>query len=219
MAELWDTFICLDTETGGTNPAVNQILTLDATAVRLQGGQLHAIGQAFHGEFAIDPGLQLEPRALAVNGIDPQTWSGQRGALVLRGFQEWVRQTCGQGYVIPMGYNVGFDLEMLKAEYLRHPGGGRYTDSLSYRSVDVLQLAVLAVALGFLPATKSLKLVDVCALLGIPTEGAHSSAVDVRLTLDAFNALTKRMGLSAGLSSGKVKEGPADLPQLEMGLE
>lgn len=191
--ELWDTFVCLDTETGGVNPRENQILTLDAQAVRLVNGKLETLGGAFHGELAIDPELKLDPRALEVNGINPQTWQGIRPSRVLGDFVRWVRSACGQGYVIPMGFNVCFDLDFLREEFRRHPAAGRLTDALSYRSLDVMQLAHFARALGYLPQMPSMKLTDLCQALGIPVAGAHSSAVDVRLTIDLFNAIASRL--------------------------
>ena len=200
MAECWGKFICFDTETSGVHAGVHQILTMDARVVEwtANGWGLH--GRPFHGEVAFIPGRQVDAKALLVNGINQHTWEGEKEILILREFIRWAREEMGDTYNLPMGFNVGFDIDFLKAAFARHPSL-KFTDALSYRSLDVAQMAMWARVVGVLPDTRDMKLTTLCKALKIDTEGAHDSSVDVRMTFDLFEVLYELLG---GTSQGEL---------------
>lgn len=193
MSECWGKFICFDTETSGLHPSVHQVLTLDARVVEWAAAGWELTGKPFHGKVAFMDECEVDARALKVNRIDRNAWEGEKEILVLREFIRWAREEMGDTYSLGMGFNVSFDIGFLKAAFARHPSL-KYTDALSHRGLDVMQMALWARVIGVVPETKDMKLTTLCDAMKIDTSGAHDSAVDVRLTFDLFKALYDALG-------------------------
>lgn len=187
MPDNWKRGILLDTETSGTDPKLHQVLTVDAIAIAREGHQFAGF-ETFHAQVEIQPWAQLDSMALSINKIDPRTWTGDSEATVVAKLIHWVRQVSGDGYQMVYGYNAGFDVDFLKAMF--HRARQRWTDAFSYRTLDVMQLAMWARVQGRLALPDgNVRLGSVAGELGIDASGAHDSAADCKITLDVMNCL------------------------------
>lgn len=188
MADNWTQGVLFDCETSGTDPQRHQILTLDATVIRRGLIAWEAVKEPFHGDLERQPGKLWDKGAVEVNRIDINTWTGETAHTLVDRLVRWVRNAAGDGYQLVFGYNVGFDVDFLKALFT--DAGARWTDAFSYRRMDVLQLVQWSRLTGRLQVpANSLRLVDVAGALGIATDDAHNSAADVKITLDLMNRL------------------------------
>ena len=99
--------VAIDTETGGTNPATDALLSISA-----------CLFDTPHNTFTVfidpEPGLNIEPEAAAVNGYTPELWK-QRGAVplatALRIFKNWLP---ARGNT-PLAHNATFDRQFIEA--------------------------------------------------------------------------------------------------------
>lgn len=99
--------IAIDTETGGTNPNTDALLSISAC-------QFDDPKKQFTVFVAPDPELKIEPEAIAVNGYTPELWL-QRGAVPLREalyrFKSWLPFSGNT----PLAHNASFDKDFIEA--------------------------------------------------------------------------------------------------------
>lgn len=201
MPDNFDKIIVLDTETSGTKPSRNQILTIDAIRAtkHIENDLVQFIpeGEPFHAEVARQSWAVIEPDALRVTGIDIDLWKGEGEDEVIAKLLSWTNTTMESTYNLVCGYNVDFDINFLKRLFHRSIqfGGAdakkTWTRAFSYRSICVMQKALWAHLDGHMSEPPNFKLETVAKHLGVWEEGAHDSAVDVRMTLNVLNELNK----------------------------
>lgn len=99
--------IAIDTEIGGVNPQTDALLSISAC-------YFEAPTKTFTAFIKPDPGLNLNPEAVAVNGYSPEEWE-RRGAVplleALRRFKAWLPYSGNT----PLAHNATFDRQFIEA--------------------------------------------------------------------------------------------------------
>jgi len=160
-------YLLIDTETSGLLPATSDVIEIGACAL---AGDLTLAGPEFHR--LIRPTLPVAREAINVNGhtwaLDPDS-PGWTEALEPRAawlaFEDWIREHYGtRGWIVMVGWNVGFDHAQLKMLCDRAAGWWpfhfqtldlltvcRYLDIRADRSRRSYRLDALAKELGGVP--------------------------------------------------------------------
>src|SRR5258705_4342565 len=175
--------VVVDVETGGFNAATDALLEIAAVLI-----DMTPAGELRRGEthrFHVTPfeGANLEPAALAVNGIDPhhplRPAIDERDALQ-RVFRE-VRRAVRDGgckRAVLVGHNAFFDLQFLNAAVAR--ADVKRNPFHPFSSFDTATLA--GVAYGQTVLMRA----TLAAGLEWDTASAHSAAYDAERTADLF---------------------------------
>ena len=165
--------IALDTETTGLDPAQDRIVEL--AAVRIADGAVAATGP-----FAtlVAPGRPIPPVATGIHGLaDADVAGAPAFPQAIAGLAAW------SGASVVLGWSVGFDLAVLRAEHERH--------GLAWRPPRSLDVAHLVRLVG--PQLPSTSLETAAAWLGIEVAGRHRALADARLAADVYLALLPRL--------------------------
>ena len=161
--------VALDTETTGLNTGRDRMV--QAGAVALRGGAIDN-GETF--ERLIDPDMPIPPSSTAVHGLsDDDMRAAERASEALPALMRWI------GPRVVIGYAIGFDLAMLKAEH------GRL--GLAWRPCRSLCVRQLAAVAGLRLANPSLD--AIAERLGIGIAERHQALGDARVAAAIFNAL------------------------------
>lgn len=181
--------VVVDVETGGFNPNTDALLEIAAVLIEIQGDGSLVPGEIWR--FHVQPfeGANIEPAALAINGIDPhhplRPALPEREALtrLFREVRRAVRQNdCTRAILV--GHNAYFDLNFLNAAVIRteikrnpfHP----------FSSFDTATLS--GVAFGQTVLARALQ----AAGLEWDSTEAHSAAYDARRTAELFCLICNR---------------------------
>ena len=166
-----DSYIVLDTETTGLNPARDKVLEIGAA--RIEHGQ---ITDTF--DTLIDTGVPVPERIMELTGItDAMQAEGKRAEDVFPEFCAF----CGDLPVL--GHNIQFDFSFLKQTavnlgYLFEKNG-----------IDTLRIARKV-----LPDLPSRRLPDLCAHYGIDPGHSHRALDDALATHELLQRLWKEFG-------------------------
>jgi len=172
-----------DTETSGLDNLQNGIISL-AFILEI-GGEIRDEGCLYMN--TIKYGKALNPEALAINGFkysdivafpDPLKVKDQLDNLIARHISKYDRSD----KFIPAGFNVRFDLDMLKTFY--ECMGDRHFWSYfnSRNNLDPMYIVSFLQDSGLLPELDNRKLSTVATYFGIDTSGAHDAIEDIRMT-------------------------------------
>ncbi len=165
--------VALDTETTGLDAGRDRVLQVGAVALN---GRAVLVDDIF--DRLVNPDMPVPPSSTAVHGIsDEDVRSADRAGAVLPALADWI------GGRVVIGYAVGFDLAILKAEHDRHGLPWR-----PCRSLCVRQLAALLA-----PGPKDPSLDAIAGRLGIGIEGRHSALGDARAAAAVYAALVPRL--------------------------
>jgi ribonuclease T len=173
----------IDVETGGFNAKTDALLEIAAVLVSLDDGGYLRRGATFSYHVQPFPGANIEPAALAVNGIDPfQPLRGaipERDALqnIFRDVRQAVRDA-GCTRALLVGHNAHFDLGFLNEAVQRceikrnpfHPFSVLDTASICGVAFGQTVLAQAALASG----------------IGWDAAAAHSAIYDAERTADVL---------------------------------
>lgn len=133
-------FVFFDVETTGVSPRADRLVEI--AAIKYQGRK--EIGRF---SSLINPGIPIPPEATSVHNITTEMVSGARKAEeVLPEFLQFIKGSVGAGY------NVGFDIGMIKEELNR---AGMAIPS-EFQAVDIFQIAKARHAVGVAPGQLSL---------------------------------------------------------------
>jgi ribonuclease T len=181
--------VVVDVETAGFSAAADALLEIAAIIIEMdEHGRLRP-GESAHAHVQPFPGANLDPKALAFNGIDPDHpfREAQPEKDALRTIFSPVRHAVkeqGCTRAILVGHNAFFDLGFLNAavertKYKRNPFH-------PFSTFDTVSLAGLAY--GQTVLAKS------AAAAGLPwDEGeAHSALYDAQQTAELFCAIVNR---------------------------
>lgn len=158
--------LALDIETTGLDVARDRMLSVGA--VRLHGTKLF---RAVFLDRLVDPHVPVPPAATAVHGITDSMVEGAPS------FAEvWPELEAMMSGVVVVGYNIGFDLAILRREV--EAAGGRWPDP---PSLDALRLVA---ALD--PSRTDLDLETVAADFGIGIEGRHTAFGDALVAAELY---------------------------------
>ena len=165
--------VALDTETTGLDTDRDRIVQIGAVALK---GCAVLAGESF--DRTVDPDMPIPPSSTAVHGIsDEDVRTAETASEALPALADWI------GARIAIGYAIGFDLAMLRAEHARCGIPWR-----PHRSLCIRQLASVA---GFrLPAPS---LDAIAGRLGIEIEGRHSALGDARAAAAVYAALVPHL--------------------------
>ncbi|HMA13674.1 MAG TPA: exonuclease domain-containing protein, partial [Kiloniellaceae bacterium] len=163
--------VAIDTETTGLD--VRQDRVVEIAAVRL-GPQ----GLTEHIARLVAPGAPIPPSATAVHGItDEEVAGAEPFAPVMAAVAEWI------GNAVVVGYSVGFDLAVLRAEHERH--GLAWTPPRSLCVRHLLQLVA--------PELPSQSLELAARWLGVESGERHRALGDAETAGRIFHALVPRL--------------------------
>ncbi|NLG56321.1 MAG: DEDD exonuclease domain-containing protein [Rhodococcus sp.] len=168
------TFVVVDLETTGTNPADDAITEIGA--VKIRGGEVI-------GEMAtlVDPGIRLPPQIVAITGITTAMLVGApRIEAVLPSFLEFA-----EGAVL-VAHNAPFDTGFLRSAAARM--------DITWPSFTVLCTVKLARRILTRDEAPSVKLAHLARLFAVETTPTHRALDDARATVDVLHALIARVG-------------------------
>jgi CBS domain-containing protein len=161
--------IVLDTETTGLDVGGDRVVEIGA--IRL-GGPEGAPEDTF--AMLVQPGIAIPPSASRIHGIhDADVIDAPRFADAMAALIKWA------GPSLVIGFSIGFDLAILKAEHERNGLTWRAPRSLDVRYF----LQILA------PALPEQSLDMTAEWLTLPVADRHRALGDARLTAQAFQAL------------------------------
>lgn len=165
-----ETFASLDCETSGLNPEAHEILSLSVVI----------LNESFEVEESIPPfdvrikaSKEVDVNATLINGLNPN--EGISIDEVESSFIKWAALH-GIEKIIPVGYNVSFDLSFVKQHLPKVAG------KFSHHHRDVMQLVEIINDLHQL--TRGEKMFQSCSLgnvlktLGMSDEGSHNAYTD-----------------------------------------
>jgi len=183
-------YVVADTETGGTNPRENALLT--AAFLVLDGETLE---QQEWLEILLEPDLErysVTDRAMEINGIDLNELG--RAGLSYEEAKRRILATLDRydSRKLLVGWNVGtFDGEFIREQLL---GADAFSRQFGYRTVDLHAVMATLAAAGKMPYTKSLEATArYFGVLGSDEKQAHGALEDAVITADVFRALVKLM--------------------------
>lgn len=184
----------LDTETTGLDPATDRVLEIAAVRVTPDG-----VDPQPPWVTLVDPGVPVPASSQAIHGIgDADVRGAPAFAAILDRLVEFV------GDEPLLGYSVGFDLAMLRAEWAR--AGLAWTPP---RCLDVRHLVQIAI-----PELRAPSLEAAAARLGLACEGRHRALSDARLTALVFRALLAPLRTRGVLTLGQAERASLALSQL-----
>ena len=182
--------LILDTETGGLDPEKHSILQVGAILWELDAP---IVGQPVFEQKIIEMPCNVDPEALAVNGIDIARH--RQVALTpgeaLHGFKRWLDQHFDEEKVVLGGHNIGFDVSFIRRLYrvcYGEDGAKLYEERFSHRTLDTASIARFLIMAGLVPVQdpKSNSLFE---HFGVSPERPHDALEDAIATARLLNKL------------------------------
>jgi ribonuclease T len=181
--------VAVDVETAGFDPQRHALLEIAASIVRMDAEGRLSPGPVISSHVLPFIGAELDPRALAFTGIDPdhpfRDAVPEKDALtrVLAPIRKAVKAT-GCNRAILVGHNAAFDLSFLKAAVERT--GFKRSPFHSFSVFDTVTLAGLAYGQTVLARAAQE------AGLGWDNREAHAAVYDVQQTARLFCTIVNR---------------------------
>jgi len=181
--------VAVDVETGGFDPQRHALLEIAASIIRMDAEGWLSPGPVISCHVLPFIGAELDSRALAFTGIDPdhpfRDAVPEKDALnrVLTPIRKAVKAT-GCNRAILVGHNAAFDLSFLKAAVERT--GFKRSPFHSFSVFDTVSLAGLVFGQTVLARAAQE------AGLGWDNREAHSALYDVQQTARLFCAIVNR---------------------------
>jgi len=169
--------VAMDTETTGLDVKTDRVVEI--AAVRLKGGgQDAADGAAPRYAALVDPGVPIPPASTAIHSLTDDEVAGAAAfPAAMAAFADWV------GKSVVVGYSIGFDLAVLKAEHQRH--GMAWTAPRSLCVRHLLQLVA--------PHLPGQSLEVAAQWLGVEVGERHRALGDAETAGRIFKALLPRL--------------------------
>jgi ribonuclease T len=181
--------VAVDVETGGFDAKTDALLEIAATTIRMDDRGLLQLGETHAAHVEPFPGANIDPKALAFNGIDPDHpfRQAQPEKEALRSLFTPIRhavKASGCKRAILVGHNAFFDLGFVNAAVERcsikrnpfHP----------FSTFDTVSLAGLAYGQTVLARAAQ------CAGLEWDSQEAHSAVYDTEQTARLFCIIANR---------------------------
>ncbi len=181
--------IVVDVETGGFDARRDALLEIAAVTVRMDAQGHLAPHQTHACHVAPFPGANLDPKALAFTGIDPnhpfRDAMEEKAALqhIFTPIRQQVRET-GCSRAILVGHNAAFDLGFINAAVERT--GIKRNPFHPFSTFDTVTLAGLAYGQTVLARAAQ------AAGLEWDSNEAHSAIYDAERTAELFCAIVNR---------------------------
>ncbi|WP_340120154.1 DUF294 nucleotidyltransferase-like domain-containing protein [Pelagibius sp. 7325] len=165
--------VAMDTETTGLDVKTDRVVEI--AAVRLKGGPP---GAAPSYAALVDPGVPIPPASTAIHSLTDDEVAGAAAfPQAMAAFTDWV------GKSVVVGYSIGFDLAVLKAEHQRH--GVAWTAPRSLCVRHLLQLVA--------PHLPGQSLEVAAQWLGVEVGERHRALGDAETAGRIFKALLPRL--------------------------
>lgn len=180
-------FIAFDIESGGTTSDLSLLtayfLVLDDQLNSIESLDLKA--KPNDGKYLLTAG------GMAVNKIDIVKHDSEAVSYSEAGKRLWSflqrHSNSGKIKLIPIGKNVEFDINGITAHLI---GRTTWNNFVSYRTVEVTSLAMVAQITGKLPAGLSLSLGSLAEHFKVVVEGsAHEAKYDTLITVEVLKKL------------------------------
>ena len=178
--------VVVDVETAGFNSQTDALLEIACIPILLNEQGVFYPGEALHAHIEPFAGANLEPRALAFTGIDPNNpmrkaiAEDEKDALrrIFKGLKE-VRKAEDCRQCVLIGHNAHFDLSFLNAAVLR-TNSKNHNPFHQFSVFDTVTLAALAFGQTVLARA--------CKAAGLDFDGndAHSALYDTQKTAELF---------------------------------
>ena len=181
--------VAVDVETGGFDPQRHPLLEIAACIIRMDDQGLLVPAQPLHCHLLPFVGAEIDPRALAFNGIDPdhpfRDAVPEKEGLkhILTPIRKAVK-SAGCNRAILVGHNAAFDLGFIKAAVERT--GFKRSPFHSFSVFDTVSLAGLAY--GQTVLAKAARM----AGLGWSNNEAHTAIYDAEQTAMLFCKIVNR---------------------------
>lgn len=181
--------VVVDVETAGFDPRRHALLEVAASVVRMDDDGLLTPAPTLSCQVLPFVGAEMDPRALAFNGIDPdhpfRDAVPEKEALtrVLTPIRKAVKAT-GCNRAILVGHNAAFDLGFIKAAVERT--GFKHSPFHAFSVFDTVSLAGLAYGQTVLARAAQM------AGLGWANDEAHTAIYDVEQTAKLFCRIVNR---------------------------
>jgi len=181
--------VAVDVETGGFDPQRHPLLEIAASIIHMDNNGLLAPAPTLSCHVLPFIGAELDPRALAFNGIDPdhpfRDAVPEQEALtrILTPIRNGVKSS-GCNRAILVGHNAVFDLEFIKAAVERT--NFKRSPFHAFSVFDTVSLAGLAYGQTVLARAAQV------AGLGWKSNEAHTAIYDVEQTARLFCGIVNR---------------------------
>lgn len=183
-------YLALDTETGGLDPKLADVLTIYIAVVDENFKVLDEV------DLKMKPNDRLpvvEPGAMKVNGIDiqkhledPETITykeaAERISVMLK---KHLKKNGRFSNLIPLGHNIPFDLGFIHQHIMDKHAWEKFAH---YRDIDTNPIVWLLKDSGWFPRDLG-SLVSVVEYLGIPKRAAHNAKDDTLMCVDVYKKL------------------------------
>lgn len=181
--------VVVDVETAGFDPQRHALLEIAASVIRMDDDGLLTPAPTLSCHVLPFVGAEMDPRALAFNGIDPdhpfRDAVPEKEALtrILTPIRKAVKST-GCNRAILVGHNAAFDLGFVKAAVERT--GFKRSPFHAFSVLDTVSLAGLAYGQTVLARAAQM------AGLGWENDEAHTAIYDVEQTARLFCRIVNR---------------------------
>ena len=121
-------YVVIDLETTGLDPTHHEICEMSFIVI---DEELKEVAK-FTSTMMPEHFSRIDPKALRVNGFTEKELKTHPSIVQVRGaFLRWKQEVMGDDLIIPIGHNIGFDLEFLRV-FLQY----QYEDIFHYRKCD-----------------------------------------------------------------------------------
>jgi ribonuclease T len=181
--------VVVDVETAGFDPQRHALLEIAASILRMNDDGALAPGPILSCHLLPFIGAEMDPRALAFNGIDPDhpfrdaVPENEGLARILTPIRKAVK-AAGCNRAILVGHNAAFDLSFIKAAIDRT--GFKRSPFHAFSVLDTVSLAGLAYGQTVLARAAQM------AGLGWENSEAHSAVYDTQQTARLFCTIVNR---------------------------
>jgi len=183
------TWFSIDIECSGPVPALYDMISLGAVAVRREGDDL-VIGDSWYGEF-VPTGPRVDPGAMRVNGLDLDRLRAHgkplaEGLGALNAFVEAQRLPGTQAVFV--GHNAPFDWSFVAHAYV----ACGIANPFGYKALDTKALATGVLGLHWLDASKEV-LAERLPLPAVETDKVHRADYDAMYQAHILVELLRRL--------------------------
>ena len=193
-----DTFVVLDTETGGFNPTTDSILSLGGVIIKKGVVQ----EQKFY-TLICEEDIHANEGALKVNGltIEQIKKEGLSPKLAVNMLARWMSNHGLTFDTVVIGANIGFDMGFIKRMFGQADQMKAFNKIFSHRTMDVQSIAAFLEQGMYLDlGGNSASLDNLCKLLHVDIDRAeaHNAAEDARATAHVYLALLDLLNIREG---------------------
>lgn len=182
-------FVLIDTETTGFDEKKHQILEIGILVIKNMEVVAELEVKIKHKEYVITSGA-MEANKINILEHNKQAIEEKEAAELILKFLNDNKAEEEEGYIV-IGQNIGFDIKFLEAMFLRCYLIKEYRKVISYRNLDLMQLALIKNLEGKIDLEKQ-DLDHILSKLDIEIPAnRHRALIDCKLEYQAMIKLLK----------------------------